>query len=134
MFTHKILTKEELENGSIKLSVEFTDGTKAFTETIVPQDKAGFTHWLNDRLKSLNSLEEMKTEIVVGQPLDVSEPEVVKTPEEEARDAWVAKYRKWVRVKETLIDTGILTGNETQVQTFLQDVKTGFKPDYINFI
>lgn len=134
MFTHKIISKE-FENGVLVLGVEFTDGTKTITESVKPQDEVGFKYWLRSRLASLNSLSQLET-VNVGDSVDPTEsvPVDTRTQAEKDRDAWLEKYAKWVRIKTTLIDTGVLTGNETQVQTFLSDVKSGFKPAYINYI
>lgn len=134
MFTHKIISKE-FENGVLVFGVEFTDGVKVITEAVKPQDEVGFKYWLRQRLASLNSLTELES-VNVGDSVDPTEPVPVdnRTQAEKDRDAWLEKYAKWVRIKTTLIDTGILTGSETQVQTFLADVKAGFKPAYINYL
>jgi hypothetical protein len=137
MYTAKVTAKEETTQG-LKVSVEFyRDGNVSHTESVIPQDRDGFFHWLKSRLTTLNSGESLKTELVEGEDVTVPETvveEVVLTQAEKDRAAWLEKYYKWVRIKTTMIDTGILTGNETQVQNFLADIKTGFKPAYIEHI
>lgn len=134
MFTHKIISKE-FENGVLVLGVEFTDGTKTVIETVKPQDEHGFKHWLKARLTSLNSLTELE-KVRINTTVDVSEPAPVdkRTQTEKDRDEWLVKYNKWIKIKTTLIDTGVIPSNNPQVVTFLDDVKSGFKPAYINFI
>jgi hypothetical protein len=136
MYTAKIIQKIQDPSTRVWIvDVEFTNGTDTFVESIKPQDKAGFDHWLQSRLKSLNGLRDLIEEDnlnVVISPVTTNEP--VLTQAEIERNAWLEKYYKWVRIKTTMIDTGILTGQETQVQNFLADLKAGFKPAYIDVI
>lgn len=134
MYTAKIINKLEKQQG-LELTVEFSNGTDTRTETVIPQDKAGFKHWVSARLTSLNTLEELKAEDNLNQEVVLEDPVVdTRTAAEIARDEWLVKYYKWVQIKKNLIDTGVLTGDETAVTNYLADVKAGFKPAYINFL
>lgn len=134
MYTATITNKVETPQG-LEVTVEFSNGTNTQSEKVIPQDKAGFKHWVSARLSSLNTLEELKAEDNVGQEVVLDEPVVdTRTAAEVARDEWLVKYWKWVAVKKNLIDTGVLTGSETAVTNYLADVKAGFKADYINYI
>lgn len=134
MYTHKIISKE-FENGVLVLGVEFTDGVKVITEAVKPQDEIGFKHWVNARLASLNSLNDLeKVTINTSVDLTIPVPPDTRTAAEIERDEWLVKYRRWVNIKKNLIDTGVLIGNEAPVVAYLADVKAGFKPGYINFI
>ena len=53
MWTATVKNKEEF-NGAIKVTVDFSNGTKTVTETCIPQDKDGFTHWVKSRLATFN--------------------------------------------------------------------------------
>ena len=132
MYTAKITNKKEVPQG-IEVTVEFTNGTKTLTEAVVPQDKRGFDHWLESRLTSLNSIADIEA-IPVNTEIDGTQPEPVdtRTQAEKDRDNWLRKYYKWVQIKNNLIDTGVLTGNEKPVTDYLADVRAGFKPAYIN--
>lgn len=129
MFTHKIISKE-FENGVLVLGVEFTDGVKVITEIVKPQDEAGFKFWLKQRLASLNSLAVLET-VTVNTSVDLTDPVIVETQAELDKKQWFKDYRKWVNVKSNLIDTGVLTGNETQVVALLNKVKADFKAAYL---
>lgn len=129
MFTHKIISKE-FENGVLVLGVEFTDGVKVITEIVKPQDEAGFKFWLKQRLASLNSLAVLET-VTVNTSVDLTDPVIVETQAELDKKQWFKDYRKWVSIKSNLIDTGVLTGNETQVVALLNKVKADFKPAYL---
>jgi len=136
MFTQKFNRKENTEQG-VRYYFDFSNGAKTYTDTCVPQDLNGLKFWIKGQLAKYNTEELLDTELVQGVAVDVSDTVVtppVLTQAEIARNAWLEKYSKWVRIKTTMIDTGVLTGNETQVQNFLSDVKAGFKPAYINFI
>lgn len=129
MFTHKIISKE-FENGVLVLGVEFTDGVKTITEGVKPQDEAGFKYWLQSRLTSLNSLAALET-VTINTSVDLTDPVVVKTQAELDKEEWFSDFYKWVKIKTTLVDTGVLTGSETQIVALLNKVKTGFKPAYL---
>lgn len=134
MYTATITNKVETPQG-LEVTVEFSNGTNTQSEKVIPQDKAGFKHWVSARLNSLNTLDELKAEDNIGQEVVIDDPVVdTRTQAEKDRDAWLAKYWKWVNIKKNLIDTGILTGQETAVTNYLADVKAGFKADYINYI
>ena len=135
MFTAKLTNKEETQQG-LRVTVEFSNGTDTLTESVIPQDRAGFDHWVKSRLASLNTLEEMKTEDNVGQVIDVSEPAPVdtRTQAEKDRDAWFKLYYRWVNVKNNLIDPGVVPATHPKAQALLSEVKAGLQADYIDYI
>ena len=133
MFTAKITNKKEVPQG-LELTVEFTDGVDTVTEKVIPQDRKGFYHWVESRKESLTTAKELKTEDNIGVVIEPTEKADTRTAVEIERDEWLQKYYKWVQIKNNLIDTGVLTGNEKPVTDYLADVKAGFKPAYINFI
>lgn len=133
MYTAKIISKEE-RNNVLQLTVEFTNGTNTFSEQVTPQDKFGLDHWVTTRLRSLNAVEEMKSLDPATAPTYSITVEPEKTPTQLEAEAWLRKYNRWVQVKQNLIDTGVLTGSETQVVALLAEVKSGFKPAYLNLL
>lgn len=136
MYTAKIINKEQV-NGALKVTVEFSDGTTTVTESCIPQDFDGLKFWVKSRLATFNSGKEIDSTFNINDPIDVSDPVVTPptpTQAEIARDEWLANYRKWVKVKTTLIDTGVLTGNETPVQNLKNKVTTNLKPEYLNLL
>lgn len=136
MFTHKFNRKENTEQG-VRYFFDFTNGTKTYTDACVPQDENGLKFWIKSRVNKYDTEEKLDTALVPGESVDVSDPVPpadTRTQAEKDRDGWLVKYNKWVRIKTTMIDTGVLTGNEAPVVAFLDDVKAGFKPAYINFI
>jgi len=136
MFTQKFNRKENTEQG-VRYYFDFSNGAKTYTDACVPQDLNGLKFWIKSRLEKYNTEEKLESELVPGQSIDMTDIVVVPpllTQAEIARNAWLEKYSKWVRIKTTMIDTGVLTGKETQVKNFLSDVKAGFKPAYINYL
>lgn len=130
MYTAKILSKLDMGD-RIRFSVEFSDGVNTSVETIEPDNRNQFDSWVAGRLFSLNSVQEMKTELSENQ--DVSPTPAPEPTAEQLADAtWKRKYFKYVAVKKDLIDTGILTGTEPYVQTLLQEVKDGLTQDRFN--
>lgn len=134
MYTHKIISKE-VENGVLVLGVEFSNGTDVVTEAVKPSDAVGLKRWVKARIASLNSLKELES-LNIDDVVDTSEAVTAdtRTTQEIAKDEWFVKYRKWVQIKETLIDTGVLIGDEPKIASFLADVKAGFQPAYVDLI
>jgi hypothetical protein len=136
MYTATIKSKTPV-NGAIKVDVEFTDGVTSVIESCIPQDENGFKFWVKSRLAVFNSATEIDSTYAVNDPVDVTDPVVtppVPTQEEVDRDKWIANYRKWVKVKTTLVDTGVLVGDEAQLVTLKNKVTNDFLPAYLDFI
>lgn len=132
-----IIKSKEFTNGILKVTVEFTDGVTTLTETCIPQDFNGLKFWVKSRLATLNGGQEIDSTLAVNDTIDVTDPVVMPptpTQEETERTEWLKDYAKWVRVKTTLIDTGVFTGNEAPAMALKAKVTTGFKTDYLNFI
>lgn len=136
MYTATI-KKKELVNGALLVTVLFSDGVTDVTDSCVPQDLNGLKFWIKSRLATLNGAVDIDTTFAVDDVVDVKEPvveEPVLTAQEIAKETWFKNYRKWIKVKTTLIDTGVLTGNETKVLALQNKVKTDFLPAYIDSI
>ncbi len=136
MYTAKIFDKS-FDAGVLRVQVEFTNGKESIFESIVPQDENGLKYWVKGRLAQLNFAGEVETKFPVGSTVDVSTPVVTPptpTPAEIAQEAWLVNYRKWTKIKTTLIDTGVLTGNETKLATLKAKVQSDFIPAYLDII
>jgi len=133
---YKAITKRKVDTErGVRVDVDFVYGEKVISEFCWPQDKDGFDHWVMSRLAAHNF--GLQNNLVDGEEIvitkDVQEP-IVPTKAEIDRNTWLEKYHKWVRIKTTLIDTGVIPDNNAQVVAFLDAVKADFKPAYINFI
>lgn len=136
MYTAKIVNKE-YSGAALKISVEFSDGVTTLTESCIPQDEAGFKYWVKSRLATFNNGKTIDSTVAINDVVDVSEPVVTPptpTAEEIARDEWFKNYIKWVKIKSTLIDTGVLTGNETKLVQLKAKVTSDFLPAYLDII
>lgn len=133
MFTAKIISKVK-ENGILAITVEFSDGVETYTEVVKPQDENGFLFWVQSRLTSLNTSKTLETADNVGKVIEVNPAPKPPTAAEIARDTWLAKYRLWVRIKTSLIDTGIITAANPKAAALLADVKSTILPEYIDLI
>lgn len=136
MYTAKIHDKS-FDAGVLRVQVEFTNGTESLFESCVPQDEGGLKYWIKSRLDQLNFATVIDTKYSVGTTVDVSTPveqAPVQTAEEIAAEKWLKKYYKWVKIKTTLIDTGILTGNETAVAALKGKVQSDYLPAYLDLI
>lgn len=136
MYTAKIHDKS-FDAGVLRVQVEFTNGTTSFFESCIPQDEGGLKYWVKSRLDQLNFAHEIDTKLPVGTTVDVSAPTPVipvQTQAEIDRDKWLKKYNKWVKIKTTLIDTGILTGNEANLVTLKSKVQADYLPEYLDLI
>lgn len=131
MWTATVKNKEFV-GGAIRVTVDFTDGTRTATESCIPQDKDGFTYWVKSRLAAFNGGEQIDSEFALDAPVEFVEPSpVVPTAEEVARQAWFGDYYKLQQVQK-LIDLAVLTGNEAPVVALRNKVKNNFVPAYID--
>ena len=136
MYTAKI-TNKKIVNGVLNVMVEFTDGVDTVNETCVPQNEDGLLFWVKSRLETFNSAKEIDATYAKDEVLDVSESVVTPpapTADQIARDKWLNDYRQWVRVKSTLIDTGVILNTNPKAVALLQKVKDNLKAEYLDFI
>ena len=134
MYTASIKSKE-LENGVLKVIVEFSDGVTTVEEWCKPQNWDGFKYWVKSRLETFNTGKDFS--LADGQAVDVSDPVVVPptpTQAEIDRNEWFKQYAKWIKIKYNLIDTGIVAANAPQLVTLLDNIKTGFKASYLDYL
>lgn len=131
MWTATVKNKEFV-GGAIRVTVDFSNGTDIVTESCIPQDKDGFTHWVKSRLATFNGGVELDSELAVDAPVEFVEPTpVVPTAEELARQAWFTNYHRLQQVQK-LIDLTVLTGSEAPVVALRTKVKNDFLPAYID--
>lgn len=124
-------------SGILRVSVTFSNGVDSFVESCVPQDEGGLKFWIKSRLTQLNATSVIDATFPNGQVVDVSDPivvPVVLTAAEIAEQKWLRRYNKWVKIKTTLIDTGILTGNEPKVANLKATVQADYIPAYLDSI
>lgn len=136
MYTAKIFDKS-FTSGVLRVQVEFTNGTESLFESCVPQDENGLKFWIKGRLEQLNFASNIDSKYTIGSTVDVSTPVVtpiVQTQAEIDQEKWFKQYNKWVKIKTTLIDTGILTGNEPKLVTLKGKVQSDYLPEYLDLL
>ena len=131
MFKATVNRKEKVD-GSLRIYVDFTDGDTVITESCIPQNEDGFTHWVKSRLEVFNVAKVLDTSLSENAEIVIDKTAV---PEEAptAEELWLRDYNKWLRVK-LLIDAGIVPSTNAAVQALLNKVKAGFKAEYINLL
>jgi len=133
MYTATVIGKS-LDGAAMKFTVEFTNGVTTVSESIIPDSENNFKSWVKARLDIFNKASSLGDIYTNGTIVDVSPVVVVQptpTQAEIDKDLWFLDYIKWLKIKNTLIDTGILTGNEVQVLALKSKVQTNFKPAYL---
>lgn len=136
MYTAKVNRKEN-RGGAIEVFVDFTDGVNTYTDSCIPQDADGLRYWIKSRLAVYNTGVQLQAELIPGTDIDVSDPIVtppVLTQAEIDRNTWLKKYTQWVRIKTTLIDTGIITAANPRATAMLNDLKATLQAEYIDYI
>lgn len=136
MFTAKINRKEP-RGAAIEIFVDFTNGTDTYTESCIPQNADGFKYWVKSRLETFNSGLALDVELQPQAEVDVSDTVVtppVLTQAEIDRNTWLAKYQKWVRIKQTLVDTGIITAANPKAAAMLNELKSTLQAEYLDYI
>ncbi len=103
MWTAKIKEKEII-NGAIKISVEFTDGQSVVTEAVIPQNVKAFDMWVEDRIKTFNTADELNAKFELEDAISVSEPEPepALTQEEQDRNLWLENWSKYTQSKKAM--------------------------------
>lgn len=130
MFTATLTNKQILDNGAIQVTVTFSDGVTSVTETIVPQDKRGYEHWVRSRIESLNTSKELQEEDNVNKEVVLpAEPE--PTREEIDRAAWFKDLGLLERA-QNLIDLGVIPNTQPQVEALRTRLRSNLKAEYLN--
>jgi hypothetical protein len=139
MFTAKIKSTDTSE-GVIKIFVDFTDGEKTFTEWCIPQNQAGFDHWVLSRIEAMNTAKTLADKFTVGADIVIEQPVVVEPNEEEVVFlTWVANNRA-LKNAEELVERSEKHGLAVdpllleQIKTLAETVNSTFKPEYIRKI
>lgn len=127
MFTANIKSKTPNPNGTLKVEVEFTDGTKTFIEEVTPQDMDALVYFVRGRLKALNFVSE---NLPIG-PITSPNGEVTPTQAEQDKRAWLNKVQKAYQLKTTLVDTGIFTAGEIGLGALVANIKSTYKAEYL---
>lgn len=128
MYTATLINRVK-ENGVVRWIVEFSNGTDTFTDSFKVNKYVDLRKQVTNRLNDLNFVDTF----TLNAPIDLLvDTPVVQTPEQIAEDKWVRQYYKWLKIKTTLIDTGILTGNETKIANLKAKVQSDYLPAYID--
>lgn len=133
-WTATLRSKRQESNG-VYLYVQFTDGTRIIDKEYLVNGES--VDYIRRKIKNdainLDNNDLINTEFVEG---IIAEPTITQTPTQAELDAnqWLSDYNKWVNVKTKLIDTGIITGNETAAVALKTKVQTNFKPAYLNLL
>jgi hypothetical protein len=137
MFTAKIQRTEEPQAG-LDVYVDFyNDGVFAFTENVIPQDRQGFLHWKESRLKSLNTRLALKTELTPN--LDITGLGVTTLTQAELdKQAWFAKYNELEQLEKiaakNFLTGARLTNLNTRISSAKSYLDTNIKVEYLDFI
>lgn len=126
------LRHKERVNGRLKLIVDFTDGINTSTEEYILNNPDSVNNLIGNTIKNLEALDSLETSLSLG-AVTIAAP-TPQTQAEKDAVAFLQTYNRWIKVKNNLIDTGILTGNETQVAALKTKVQTDFKPAYLNLL
>jgi len=132
-FTAKTISKEEVPQG-LRFTVEFTNGTKSFVETIIPQDEVGLLLWVKSRLTSLNSTLTLPTQYPDGGVIVTALTPIVLTQAQIDQNQFFDDLNRYNRIKTYLIEPGFVSVDDTDVAALSAKIKTNFKPEYLNFI
>jgi hypothetical protein len=130
MYEAKLINKVENPDGTITVTVEYSDGVDTVTESFVPQDKRGYEYRVQQRKESLTTAKLLKNEDNVGKPIVTEKP---LTAAEQARNLWLERDALNERVQYA-IDRGYLTGTEPKVVALRKWLKDNFKPEYIGIV
>ncbi len=136
MWTGKTIDKKFVR-GDTQIIVEYTNGVDTFQETVAVASISNLNQTLVNRINGLNSGEQAITDLVLGTVDITPTPVVTPTPPTQAQidqQQWLKDYQLWIKVKSTLVDTGIVPITQTQVAALKTKVISNLKAEYINLI
>jgi len=123
--------------GDASIKVTYTNGNSNVTETYTFATPTMLKATVANKINELNAVDNFISTTSTG-PIDTTlpapTPDPVPTQAELDRQQFLKDYQNWVKVKTTLIDTGILTGSEAAVVALKTKVQNTFKPAYLPYI
>lgn len=134
MFTAtKIGHTDDIQTQQRIIVIRFSDGTKEFSKpfsfslTATPDEqKKVVDRYLSEINAVAPTLPDNTTDFKVTDP--------VQSAADIERGEWLYKHAKYVRVKTTLVDTGIVPLTNPKVQAMIDDLKATLKPEYIDYL
>ena len=133
------LTKELAPDQTRVLRITYSDGSRSLFERFdfrSDTDLAYIQRRARDKIAALDAQDALYAALSDGPitPASPDPPPPTPTQAELDREAWLVKYRRWVKVKTTLIDTEILIGNEAPVVNLKAEVQSGLLPSYLPYL
>ena len=109
MYTATLIAKNELPDGRLEVTVEYSDGVDTQTETFIPQDRAGYVYRTQQVAESLTTAKLLKTEDNIGQVIVTKPVEDTRTAADKAQATWLRTYYRLEKL-ELLATKAFLTG------------------------
>lgn len=128
-----------INNEAITIQVAFENGEETIVRNFAGNTKEELDHKIKKQLDALIARDENLVKVSTGAWTAPTEPEVVKTDEEIARDLWLEKWREFVsaeKAMKALERNGITpTAEETQAFNDLRNwVAANRKTEYASLI
>jgi hypothetical protein len=121
-----------LNNGTLDVQVRFVSGEKEALKSFQARTLTDLKAMVRRYAEELAEKEALETSLLVGE-IDTTPNAVVPLTQAEIDfQAWLEKYRRWVQVKTTLIDTGVIASNNAKAVALLNEVKAGLKVEYVD--
>jgi len=133
MYTATTISKREVPEG-IEYTIEFSDGIRTLTEPVIPQDEDGFRYFIEARLKSLNSSKTLPTKFVDGEVIIFDNATPVLTQAQINQNQYFNDLNRYNRIITYLVEPGFVAVDLPEVVALSAELKTNFKPEYLNFI
>jgi hypothetical protein len=130
MYTATLKLKEEVAQG-LRITVDFSNGVKTITETVIPQDETGLKYWVKSRLASLNSIEVIDSTYTVDTEIDTDDVVVPPTQAELDKVEWFSDFARMERVQK-LVDLGVIPSDHAKVTALRTKLQTNLKASYID--
>ena len=133
MYTATTISKREVPEG-IEYTIEFSDGIRTLTEPVIPQDEDGFRYFIEARLKSLNSSKTLPTKFVDGEVIIFDNATPVLTQAQINQNQYFNDLNRYNRIITYLVEPSFVAVDLPEVVALSAELKTNFKPEYLNFI
>jgi predicted phosphohydrolase len=133
-WTPTIQTKEKIR-GQLHVVIQYTDGTITFNEDQWLSSPTTLNDVVASRVAQLSALDTYYNTLIVGSAISTTPtPPATLTQADIDRNTWLLNYRKLVKAKTTLVDTGVITTAQPTYAALLTTVQTGLLASYLDYI
>lgn len=129
------ITNKQLNNGQVTITVQFNSSTTGAIAT--QQFQSGDIETLKLQIATAGNYFEKNENFANSLPtgsINITPATILLSQTQIDENSWMALYKQLVKVKQTLIDTGVINISNPTYTVLLASVQAGLKAAYFNTI